>query len=412
MASFAYTAKKNPTETLSGVIDAPTLNEALRKISAMGLAPVEAHPFAATERVAVAFLPGHRAVSFARHKVSPRLICELIRQLYDLVDAGITIIGAIELMERGTAHPLLKATLGGMRQRLHAGESLSSAMGAYPEIFPAVFIPMVRSGEASGRLAEVLGSMQVLAEKDLDLRAKVTGSLIYPLMVLGVGILTVAVMLTVVMPKLTALFEDFDTALPPATELVMGMSRFMASFWWLVAGVLAGLWWALQQYWATSSGRAALDGLVLKVPVLKEFIRRAETARVARALATLIEGGVPLALALGTCLEMVSNVVLKEDLADVVREVKAGTSLAGALKHKPQLWPEAAVSMVAVGEETGRLEKGLYKMAASLERDMEGTAGVFVTVLGPLVLLVVVGVVGAMIVSMLLPLFQMNMMVK
>ena len=411
MASFAYTAKKNPTETVTGVIDAPTLNEALRKVSAMGLAPVEAHPFAATER-ATTLLPGRRAALFPRRKVSPKLVCELIRQLYDLVDAGITIIGAIELMERGMVHPVLKATLGGMRQRLHSGESLSSAMGAYPEVFPAVFIPMVRSGEASGRLVEVLGSMQELAEKDLALRAKVTGSLIYPLMVLGVGILTVAVMLTVVMPKLTVLFEDFDTALPAATELVMAMSRFMASFWWLVAGALAALWWMAQQYLATASGRAVFDGLVLKVPVLNEFIRRAETARVARALATLIEGGVPLALALGTCLEMVENVVLKEDLADVVREVKAGTSLAGALKHKPQLWPEAAVSMVAVGEETGRLEKGLHKLAASLERDMEATAGVFVTVLGPLVLLAVVGVVGAMIVSMLLPLFQMNMMVK
>lgn len=414
MASFVYVAKNGPIETVNGVVEAPTLDEALRRVSALGYVPLDVKPCESgvPERVPRAVSTGRGRFLLARRKVAPKLVCGVIRQLYDLIDAGVTIISAVELVERGTTHVILKKALLGMRQRLASGESLSAAMSACPDIFPAVFIPMIRSGEASGRLPEVLGSLQALAEKDLALREKVSGSLVYPLIVLGVGLLTIVVMLTVVMPKLTALFEDFDAALPLATQIVMEMSRFMAMYWWLVAAGAGGLIWLVTRYLSTAQGRGVFDRIVLKMPVLKELVLRSETARVARALATLIEGGVPLVLALGTCLDMVSNTVLKEDFADVIREVKAGVSFANALRHKPFLWPEAAVSMVAVGEETGSLQKGLYKLAISLEREMEAAAGIFVTVLGPLVLLGVVGVVGSMIVAMLLPLFQMNMMVQ
>lgn len=414
MGGFYYIAKKSPAETIRGVVEAGTIEEALHQVSALGYVPVEIRPARAPEIDQVcrrAASAGRPALVWAG-KISGRQLCEFLRQIYDLIDAGVTVIGAVELAERGTSHPEFRKILSGIRQRLSSGESLSTAMAAYPQAFPAVYVPMLRSGEAAGRLPEVLCSMQSMTEKDVVLQEKIHASLLYPLIVLLVGVLTVFVMLTVLMPRLVVLFEDFDTALPMATQLVIGMSRFMADFWWLVLAVGVAAVLAAKRYFSQGAGRLLWDAALLRVPVLCELVRRSETVRVARALGMLVEGGVPLPQALATALDMVSNTILKQDLADVLREVKSGISFAGALGNKPSLWPEAAVSMVAVGEATGSLSKGMFKLASSLERELEATAGVFTTVLGPLVLLLVVGVVGAMIAAMLLPLFQMNMMIQ
>jgi type II secretory pathway component PulF len=414
MGGFYYIAKKDPVETVRGVIEAGTSEEALRLVTALGYVPLEIRPARAGETVQVrrsAVSSGRPAFVWGR-KISQRQLCEFLRQIYDLIDAGVTVVGAVELVERGTSHPEFRKILSGIRQRLFSGESLSAALAAYPQAFPAIYVPMLRSGEAAGRLPEVLSSMQSMTEKDVVLQEKIQASLLYPLMVLLVGVLTVFVMLTVLMPRLVVLFEDFDTALPMATQLVIGMSRFMADFWWLVLAVGVVVVLAGKRYFSQGTGRLLWDTALLRVPVLSDLVRRGETVRVARALGMLVEGGVPLPLALATALDMVSNTVLRQELADVLREVKSGISFAGALGNKPSLWPEAAVSMVAVGEATGSLSKGMFKLASSLERELEATAGVFTTVLGPLVLLLVVGVVGAMIAAMLLPLFQMNMMIQ
>jgi type II secretory pathway component PulF len=413
MPRFRFKSKKDPVSIKSGVVEAATLPEAIEKVVAQGYTPLEVVPEddALAQRLPGAARAGLMA-GFGRRTVPLKVLGDFTRHLFDLADSGVPILRSLEILAQSTTHPALKAILLEMRVNIQAGESLSTAMARNPSVFPVYYIHMVRSGEASGQLPEIFGRLTQFIEKDLALRSKVMGSLMYPGMVFGVGVLTFFVLLTFVMPRLMALFEDFDSALPLPTQIVIGLSHFMGSFWWLVLVAAVVAWFLLARYAATASGRRVIDGAVLQAPVLRDFLRNTEMTRIVRTLGTLLEGGVPIAVALEAVVELTHNTLIKEELMSVARDVRGGSSLTHALKKAGAVWSESAVSMIAIGEETGKLEKGLFKLAASLERSTEESAAVFVTVLGPLALFFVVGSVGSMIVAMLLPLFQMNMLIN
>jgi type II secretory pathway component PulF len=405
MPRFFYRAKISPSETASGILEAATADEAVRKIMDLGQIPLnvsldegEAGPAQEGAVLRPFFAPG----------VSLKLLADFTRQLFDLVDAGVPILRSLEILGKSLSNAVLKKAAFGMQALLKDGSSLSSAMARFPEVFPAYYVHMVRSGESSGHLPEVLSRLAASLEKDAALRSRVAASLMYPGIVFGVGVLTFFVLLTFVMPKLSALFEDFDAALPVPTQIVMALSHWMAGYWWLVAAGAFLLGAAAVRYASTESGREAFDRGLLRVPLLGDFIRKSEAARLARTLATLLEGGVPVASAIEAVAAVTGNTVIRGEIRQTAAAVKSGESLTRALDNSRACWSETAVSMISVGEETGRLEKGLYKLGASLERETEEAAGIFVTVLGPLVLLLVVGAIGAMVVCMLLPLFQMN----
>ena len=411
MSRFYYKAKSSPVDIKSGIVEALTVEEAVQKVLLMGLAPVEV--LADEGRVDMA-RPVDMAATMTPlgSRVPLKVLCDFTRQLFDLVDSGIPILRSLEILERSQANVVLKEIIVELRFSLQSGESLSAAMSKHPQTFPVFYVHMIRSGESSGRLPEVLGRLTAFIEKDLGLRSKIMGSLLYPGIVFAVGVLTFFVLLTFVMPRLSGLFEDFDAALPLPTQIVMGASAFMSRFWWLVLIVAAGLVVMFRRYIKTVEGRRMIDLVILRIPLVKDFIRQTEMTRVARTLGTLLEGGVPITVALEAVVDMSDNCVIKEELFNVARDVRGGSSLTEGLKKTGSFWSESAVSMIAVGEETGKLEKGLFKLTASLERETEETAAVFVTVLGPLALFLVVGTIGLMIVAMLLPLFQMNMLVN
>ncbi|MBF0486510.1 MAG: type II secretion system F family protein [Candidatus Omnitrophica bacterium] len=406
MAQFSYKVKVSPSETQSGVIEADTQEDAVTRLLARGYTPL-AVSFASQS----AESPGP-AASLGGVRIPLKALCDFFRQLADLVDAGGPLLKCLDILKKSVSSGPLRAVIGEMKIIVQGGESLSAAMARYPRAFSALHVQMVRSAEASGSLPVVLERLTELSEQDLKLRSRVLGSLMYPGIVFGVGILTVFVLLTVVMPKLTLFFEDFDAELPWPTQMMIQASSFMASYWWAVALVAAGAFIAGYRALQSSRGRLFFDTMILKVYILKDFIRQVETSRAANALATLLEGGVPIVTALAIVTDLISNTVIREDMADITSEVRAGSSLSAALRKRGGFWPEAAVSMISVGEEGGRLEKSLYKLAAMLDRETSDAAGVFTTLLGPVVLLFVVGIVGVMVLSVLLPLFQMNMLIK
>jgi type II secretory pathway component PulF len=409
MPRFSYKAKISSGEAITGIIEAANVEEGVRKIIAQGHSPMQIVPYEGYQA------PGTQAVAppvFKGSTIPLKMLGGFTRQLFDLIDSGVSILRSLEILGRSCSHPGLKGVIAQMRLSVQSGESLSVAMGRFPSVFPVYYMHMVRSGEASGQLPEVLRRLTGFIDKDITLRAKVMGSLMYPAIVFGVGVMTFIVLLTFVMPRLTVLFEDFDTALPLATQIVISASQFMGHYGWIVLGgvVLAGYY--LVRYTAAGLGREMLDTLILRTPILKDFVRNTEMTRVARTLGTLLEGGVPVAVALDAVVELTENVVIRKELAVVAREVRGGASMTRGLRKADAYWSEAAVSMISVGEETGSVEKSLFKLAGTMERETEETAAVFVTVLGPLALFFVVGVIGSMIVAMLLPLFQMNMMVN
>ena len=407
MAQFSYKAKSGPKDLVSGIIEADTISEAVSKLTNSGQIPVEIKPYQAPFKKPSAVVRQAGSVS----KVSQLALAQFTRQLADLMEAGIPLARCMELLSRQRQFPDMLEIIETMKESLQKGGSLSFALAKYPNIFPPVYVHTVKAAESSGQLPLVLSRLSQFLEADMLMQSKVKSSLLYPAIIFLVGVLTLFVLLSFVLPRLTMMFEDFDAQLPLATRIVVAVSQIFASFWWLMAIALtAGFFW-LRSFMATSTGKSYVDGLSLRVPVLKTFIENSQLSRFARTLGMLLESGVPIVTALESVTMVVDNSVLQEEVRKMAIKVRSGMSLTQAVKLS-HLFPEMAVDLIAVGQESGKLEKGLYKLAVNCERISQDMAGAFVTILGPAVLVVVVGIVGFMIVAMLLPMFQMNMIIN
>jgi general secretion pathway protein F len=406
MAQFSYKAKSGPVEVTSGLIEADTISEAVSKLTNAGQVPVEVKPY---EKLTTPLLADKNAKP--ANKASQAALYQFTRQLADLLEAGIPLARCMDLLSRQRQFPQMVENIEAMTVLLKQGGSLSFALAKYPKIFSPLYIHTVKAAEASGQLPLVLNRLAQFLESDMQIQSKVRSSLVYPAIIFLVGCLTLFVLLSFVLPRLTSMFEDFDAQLPLITRIVVAVSQVFAQFWWLMIAVAAGaVFWA-RSYLNTAKGKAWIDAALLKVPLLKSFIENTQLSRFARTLGMLIESGVPIVTALESVTLIVDNSALQEEVRKMTIKVKSGMSLTQAIKASA-LFPEMAVDLIAVGQESGKLEKGLYKLAANCERSSQDMSQTFVTILGPAVLVVVVGMVGFMVVAMLLPMFQMNMIIN
>ncbi len=416
MTKFFYKAKNGPTKIVDGFIEAQAKSGAIREIVAMGLTPLDVVP--ATEGPAAVLtqskpivLKAFRLSLPATKVVSARDIVFFTRQLSDLVEASVPLLRVLQIASRQTRQPYFKNIIEQMYLFVQNGGSLSEALAKYPDVFPAYYVNMVKTGEVGGQLDKVLQRLADHLEKEHETLGKIKASLAYPAFVLGVGILTVFVLLTFVIPRLSVMFEDLDQALPLPTIILMHLSGFFARYWWLLIGifVIIKIYW--DQWTRSVAGKLWLDGSVLKIPLLGEFVKGAETGRFARTLGTLLESGVPLTTALNAIYPTIDNLILRDEIKKVSKAVTEGQALKAALGQCP-FFPEMVVDMVGVGEESGRLEKGLYKIAQTLERQTDETVKVIMSLLGPVVLVVIVSLVGFAVIAMLLPIFRMNLLIQ
>ncbi|MBI5150017.1 MAG: type II secretion system F family protein [Candidatus Omnitrophica bacterium] len=415
MTIFAYKAKSGPHKIVDGSIEAPTQGAAVRQVVALGLTPLEVVPAPSQPSQGhPSVIPHVGKLKFSlpsARKVSAKEVVFFTRQMSDLVEAAVPILRSLQIVANQTRHPYFKDTVEQMHALVQNGGSLSSALGQYPSVFPPFYVNMVKTGEVGGHLDKVLRRLSEHLEKELETRGKINSSLAYPLFVLGVGALTIFVLLTFVIPRLSVMFEDLDQALPLPTVILVNVSGFFARYWWLLLGIFVIIKIYGGQWLRSPQGRLWLDSFKLKMPFLGEFIKTVEIARFARTLGTLLESGVPLTTALGTIYPTIDNVVMREEIKKVSRGVADGMALKSVL-GQCVFFPEMAVSMVSVGEESGRLEKGLYKIAETLERQAEETVKVMTSLLGPAVLVVIVSIVGFAVIAMLLPIFRMNMLIQ
>ncbi|MBI3617243.1 MAG: type II secretion system F family protein [Candidatus Omnitrophica bacterium] len=418
MTKFFYKAKSGPTKIVDGFIEEQTKSGAIREIVAMGLTPLDVVPAAqrpipacAQSKSAHAVLKNFHFPFSASRSVSARDIVFFTRQLSDLVEASVPLLRVIQIASRQTRQPYFKSIIEQMHLFVQNGGSLSGAMAQYPAVFPAHYVNMVKTGEVGGQLDKVLRRLADHLEKEYETRGKIRSSLAYPAFVLGVGILTVFVLLTFVIPRLSVMFEDLDQALPLPTLVLMHLSGFFARYWWLLIGifVIIKIYW--DQWTCSVQGRLWLDGSLLKIPFWGEFIRDAEIGRFARTLGTLLESGVPLTTALNAIHPTIDNLIMRDGIKKVSKAVTEGQALKSALGQCP-FFPEMVIDMVDVGEESGRLEKGLYKIAETLERQTDQTVKVLMSLLGPAVLMVIVSLVGFAVIAMLLPIFRMNLLIQ
>lgn len=404
---FQYEAKSGPHKKVEGFIDADNHDHAINEIIRSGLTPLEVREKSVPQRDQ--HISAKRRPFFAI-RISKKDLLLFTRQLADLLDSAVPLFKAIQLAGKQTQNKELQRIIQCVQSDVSDGVSFSEALSKRKYVFPRYYVNMVRAGEVSGRLDVVLARLSAYLEKEEEISGNIRTSLAYPAFVFIIGCITVFVLLSFVVPRLAVMFEDFHQSLPVVTIVLMRVSAFFEHFWWLVGMLFIGGGKLFFQWIQTEEGKKWLDTRLLKLWIVGSFIRMVEVGRFARTLGTLIESDVKIVTALETVTATAGNMVLKEELRMASAEVTQGASLGKALRSVT-FFPEMAVNMIAIGEEAGRFEKGLYKVADVYERESEVIRKTAVSLLGPLVLTVVIAVIGAVVIAMLLPIMQMNQLV-
>jgi general secretion pathway protein F len=340
-------------------------------------------------------------------RVSAEDLAVMTRQLAVLIHAGIPLVESLAALVEQVEHERLKRVVSDVRQRVNEGSSLADALAAHPGVFTGLFNNMIRAGESSGALDVVLVRLADFTEAQARLRSKIVATMIYPVAMLVIGTLVLGALFTVVIPKITKIFEDTKAVLPWTTKTLIAFSTFMASWWWAVL-LLQGLSiWGFVRWKATTAGRARWDRFKLTVPVFGRLIRTIAIGRFSRTLATLLKSGVPLLAAMDIVKNVVGNVRLAEVIEQARTSIQEGETIAAPLKRSGE-FPPLVHHMVAVGEKTGSLEEMLANVADAYEDQVETTVAALTSLLEPF-MIVGMGVVVAFIVfSILMPILQIN----
>lgn len=410
MRAFHYSAMQGSGGVVKGTIEAEDRRAALRLLAGRGLFPSSLTPIAETGEHhptgtvrATPPISGFRFGTGIRRKE----VTAFSREMSALLGAGIPIPQAIEAIASEEANPEMKAVVEQMAADVKTGISLSAAMANHPRLFGSLYTSMVRVGEEAGALPQVMRDLAELLEHDDEIRGEVVSAIAYPLFVLGFGIVTVVVLLTVVLPKLFAMLEEMLDVLPLPTLILLRVSGFFSEYWpWLlltVTGAVFGLRWHLKSV----EGALQWDRFTLRVPVMGGLVRSAALSRFARTLGILVKSGVSLLPALKIVQTTVGNLVIGGQIAQVSEETRGGDSLAAPLR-KLGIFPRSAVQMIAAGEESGQLADMLIKVAQIEERHLRARTRTLISLLAPILILIVGGVVGFMVIAILLPIFRMS----
>lgn len=415
MPRFAYKAKQGPGKIVNGIIEAQNIDSAVSKIIQQGFSPIDVFPSGEEENTKIEKAGVHKGSALAAFRFFKRVSLNekvlFTRQMSDLIDASVPMLRALQIVAKQTQNPHFKELIIQTHKLVEDGSSLSEALARHKTLFPALYTNMIKSGEVSGQLEIILNRLAIYMEKEQETRGKVISSLAYPTLVLVIGFIMVFVLLTFVIPQLTVMFEDLGQELPVPTVILMKISSFFAKIWWVVLalGVMGGVYF--KQWLNQPAGRLKFDTLRMKAPLLGKFIQVVEVGRFARTLGTLIASGVPITTALDSVWPAMSNVVFQNEIQRVSDEVANGSSLNASLK-KCEFFPELALNMISVGEETGHLDQSLSKISDIYEKQSDTVSKTMLSLLGPLVLMVIVVIVGFMLVAMLLPVFQMNTLIQ
>jgi general secretion pathway protein F len=344
-------------------------------------------------------------------RVRPQDVAVLTRQLATLLKAGIPLAEALAALGDQADSKKLAMVLVEVREKVTQGTSLADTLAAYPNIFPDLYVNMVRSGEAAGNLDAVLLRLADFMDAQNALRAKVTGALTYPILMMILGAIVMGILMVVVVPKITAVFEDLNKALPWNTELLIFVSGVVGSYWWalIVFGIVAYV--SIKRWARKPTGRRFFDRLKLRLWLIGPLMRFIAVARFGRTLATMLAAGVPVLNALEIVKKVLNNVVLEKVVEEARDAIREGESIAAPLKRSGQ-FPSMMVHMVAVGERSGQLEAMLENVAGAYERDVEGKVARLTTVLSPLIIIMMALVVVFIVFSVLQPILDMQNFVQ
>jgi len=341
------------------------------------------------------------------NKVSFTDIVDLTRQLAIMLNAGLTLIDSFDIMKKQiTKIPLLKM-IEELDKEVRAGEPLSSALKKYPDYFSNLYIALIRSGEASGKLSDILLKLADNLEKQREFQGKIKGALIYPLVIIVAMVSVMFIMITFVIPKLLGLYKDFNIALPMTTQILIAVSSFSSKFWpfIILAVVVSGI--ALKNYLKTKAGKLMFDTFILKVPVINNVVKISTLVDSTRTLSILIGAGVSILDALNIVVETTSNVIFENGFKHVYAQVEKGVSLGNSMSQEG-IFPPILVQMAIVGEQTGHLDDTLLRISKYFEMESELTIKAMTTLIEPAILVILGVGVGFLVISVITPIYSLT----
>lgn len=408
MSVFEYIALDEKGNQLKGFVDAPGVAAARQKLREENIYPVEINQAETKKETA---LSGALKINLWE-RVSAGQVAVFTRQLSTLLGAGMPLVPSLSILMQQEKNPLLKKSLAQIREKVNEGKSLTEAMSEFPKIFPPFYLNMVRAGEASGTINLVLERLADFSENQQALMNKIRSALAYPIIMMIIGTSVIFLLMTFVVPKITGIFTDMNQALPLITLILIQVSHFLKSFWWLILILLAASVAFFKYMTAgTDTGKRMWDNARLKIPVMGQINRKIAIARFCRTLATLLQSGVPLLVAMEIVRNIVNNVVIGDAIHQAARDLEEGKGLSGPLT-KSGLFPPLVTEMIAVGEQSGTLEAMLNRIAMAYENESQANIMVMTSLLEPVMILVMGLIVGFIVVSILLPIFEMNQLVR
>ncbi|MGA3292128.1 MAG: type II secretion system F family protein [Candidatus Microgenomates bacterium] len=398
MKRFNYKAKDKNGKLVKGEVEAININEAARLVKSRGyyvisLAAKIDSPFALIRRF--------------QDRITSSDVSTFTRQLSTMITAGLPITEGL-LVLRSQSKGSMQKIVAQLLADIEAGESFSNALGRHPKVFSRTYIALVKSGEVGGVLDAVLIKLADSLEKQQEFGSKVKGALIYPVIIITGMVIVTFIMMIFVIPKLLSLYADFNATLPLPTLILIGISNFFIHFWFLMIVLIVGGLYGYRLYKATPAGRRKIDELIFKIPVFGNLQRQIVLTDLTRTLSLMVGAGVPILEALNITSEVVSNTVVSDALKDVSAQVEKGFPMAFAFARHPEAFPFILSQMVAVGEETGKMEDVLTKISHIFEVQSDEEVKGLTAAIEPIVMVILGLGVGFLVIAVILPIYNLT----
>jgi type IV pilus assembly protein PilC len=403
MPTYIYKARDVSGKAVKGTMDAASKGEVVDKLHKMGFMATQIKQ-SMTDIKIESFLENLKSVG-----TDDMILFNI--QLANMINAGITILMSLDTLNKQVSNNRLKNAVGNIKRNIEAGDSFSESLSKHPRIFSGLFINMIKAGEASGKLDTVLARYAEYFEHQADLKQKIKGALFYPAILLIAGILVTLFIVTFVIPQFAQIFIQSGISLPAVTLVLYKVGISLKAYWYVVILASAIIWLAFKAYARTSKGKMTLDKLKLTLPIIGPLHRKAAISRFARTLGTLVASGVPILQSLDIVKEVVGNEILANTVAAVRSTVERGEHIADRLKISEEFPPDT-VQMIAVGEESGNLDHMLNKISDFYDMSLGYTIKRLTAIIEPLFLLIMGSMIGFIMASMLLPIFDMIQMLR
>jgi type IV pilus assembly protein PilC len=340
-------------------------------------------------------------------KISDKDVVILTRQLATMIDAGLPLVQCLDILGSQTENKALAKVVGQVRTDVESGATFAEALKKHPKVFDNLYVNMVAAGEAGGILDTILQRLAAYMEKFAKIKRQVKSAMIYPSVILFVAVAVVSLLMIVVVPMLAGMFAEMGQALPWPTRIVIAISNFMKSFWWMVLIIVIGLFIGLRQFRKTQKGLTLTDGIALKIPVFGSLIQRVSVAKFTRTLGTLLTSGVPILEGLLIVSRTAGNKIVEDSIMATRQSVSEGKTLAEPLS-KAKVFPAMVTQMIAVGEATGALDNMLNKIADFYDDEVDSAVAALTSMLEPMLMIFLGVTVGFVIIAMYMPIFQMG----